>query len=77
MINSSVEPIYLYDEERKVRALGAAKGNNKVGMHLFVCYGTVAQVQAVLNQIERKHEERKENQLAPVQVEEYLGIYVK
>ena len=74
IINSSLEPIYLYDEKRSVSGFG--KGKQKAVMGLYLCYGTVAQVQGLLNR-DSKRERKKETEKTPVEVETHLGIYVK
>lgn len=50
MINSSVEPIFLYDEDREVRDFNGKKTKGTFRVNL--CYGTISQVQSMLNQNE-------------------------
>jgi hypothetical protein len=52
MINSSLEPIYLYDEHKEVVDFKGAK--TKGYFDLKLCYGTISQVQNLLNQNNRR-----------------------
>ena len=52
MINSSLEPIYLYDDHREVLDFKGSK--TKGYFNLNLCYGTISQVQNLLNQNHRR-----------------------
>jgi hypothetical protein len=47
IINCSLEPILLYDQNREVSDIKTGKNNTSYWLKL--CYGTVAQVQGILN----------------------------
>lgn len=65
LIMSSVEPIYLYDEGRNVESINGDKTNHNFYLQLY--YGTISQVQSLLNQGHRK-EHREQPYKQPVEV---------
>ena len=72
MINSSLDPIHLYQEERNVNDF---KGNSTKGyFRVQLSYGTISQVQSLLNQNKPKRTEQPKTQ---VEVQNHLGIFVK
>lgn len=75
MINSSLSPIHLYDETREVSNFKGGKSKGSFWLHL--CYGTVSQIQNLLNQQPSRKEPKKQYPKKQVEVESHLGIYLK
>lgn len=53
------------------------RGGKKGQFHLKLCYGTVGQVQNLINQGERKLVRQNSVPIQQVAVEDHLGIYIK
>lgn len=74
IINSSLEPIYLYDEAREVMDMKIGKAKGK--FHLKLCYGSVGQIQSLLNR-DSSRVTKVEMPKKPIEVEDHFGIYIK
>lgn len=60
-MNSSVDPVYLYDGKKQIRNI--LEGDRVVGeFNLILCFGTVKQMQSMLlSTIDSERETKKEN----------------
>lgn len=57
--------------------MSAMRAGKKGQFHLKLCYGTVGQVQNLINMGERKLVRQNSVPMQQVAVEDHLGIYIK
>jgi len=78
VLNTSIEPIYLYDGRKQIRNI--LEGDRVVGDFLLtLCFGTVRHMQGLLvgNIQQNKEKELKEKAKINVGFDQRLGVFVK